>query len=69
VVGGKSAREFRSGLSYRRVVEVLLVGKLPDFRDIGVVDLDLVMDLVDGAGRLRRYDEHRSDPDGAQAQF
>ena len=61
--------KFRGGLSYRRIVEVLLVGKLPDFRDIGVVDLDLVMDLVDGERRLGRYHEHRGDPGGTQAQF
>ena len=50
VVGGESAGN--SGrLPHRRKVEMLLVGELPDFRDIGVVDLDLVVDLVDGESR------------------
>src|SRR5208282_4566970 len=50
VVRAEAARKPRLRLSHRRIVEVLLVGPLSDFRDLGVVDLDLVVDLVGGQG-------------------
>ena len=43
MVGGKSARKLRLRLSHHRIVEMLLVGPLSDFRNLGVVDLDLVV--------------------------
>ena len=66
--------KFRLRLSHRRIVEVLLVGPLPDLRDLGVVDLDLVVDLVDGEGRPGRHYKERGGTDcdnagGAKLRF
>ena len=59
MVGGESSGEFRLRLSRRCKVEVLLVGPLPDLRDRGVLDLDLVVDLIDGECRPGRHHKER----------
>jgi hypothetical protein len=46
---------------------MLLVGPLPDFGDLGVVDLDLVVDLVGGKGGPAR--ERGNERYDAQGQF
>jgi hypothetical protein len=74
VVGGKSAWQFRLRLSYRGIVEVLLVGPLPNFSDLCVVDLDLVMDLVGGqGGSIHDHEDSRgtrgNKRDGIQGKF
>ena len=70
----EAAREFRGRLPYAGKIEVLLVGPLPDLGDVGVVDLDFVMDLVDsqrgpGCGH-KDYSGAGSDKPGSpKAQF
>ena len=46
----KAAREFRLLLADRREIQVLFIAPLADIIDIGVINLDFVMDLVDGQG-------------------
>ena len=63
----KSAGDFRLGLPDRRIIEMLLVGPLPDLGDLSVVDLDLVVDLVGGkGGPARQRGDKRDD---AELQF
>jgi hypothetical protein len=51
---------------------VLLVGPLPDLRDLGVVDLDLVVDLIDAEGRPSGHHKDHGGGDntgGTRARF
>jgi hypothetical protein len=59
MVRGESAGDFRLNLAARHVIEVLLVGPLPDRRDLGVVDLDFVVDLIGGHGGAIREGKDR----------
>jgi hypothetical protein len=48
VVQGKATREFGNGLTDGRKIEVLPICPLANLGNLGIVDLDLVMDLIDG---------------------
>ena len=48
-----------SSLTDAREIQVLLIAPLADLVDFGVVDLDLVMDLVDGQSRAGRQRQKR----------
>ena len=59
VVRRKAARKFRLLLTDSREIQVLFIAPLADIVDIGVIDLDLVMDLVDGQSRPGRQRQER----------
>ena len=50
MVRREAAWEFRLRLTDRCKIEMLLVGPMPNLSEVAVIDLDLVMDLVDGQG-------------------
>ena len=51
MVGCKAAREFRLRLSDCCKIEMLLIGPLSDLGHVTFIDLDFVMNLVDGQRR------------------
>jgi hypothetical protein len=59
VVRREAAREFRPSLTDARVIQMLFIAPLADVVDFGVVDLDLVMDLVYGQSRPGRQRHER----------
>jgi hypothetical protein len=59
VIRCEAAGEFWHRLPDRRKVKVLLIGPLPDLGDVSVVDLDFIVDLVDGRCRAgSQRDDH-----------
>ena len=59
VVRRKSARKLRLLLTDSREIQVLFVAPLADIVDIGIIDLDFVMDLVNGQRRVSRQRQER----------
>jgi len=59
VVRRKSARKLRLLLTDSREIQVLFIAPLADIVDIGIIDLDFVMDLVNGQRRVSRQRQER----------
>jgi hypothetical protein len=57
----KATRKFRLRLSYRRKVQMLLIAPLSDTGDFRVINLDFVVDLVDGQSRAGFSREEQRD--------
>jgi hypothetical protein len=61
----EAAREFRLRLPDCCEIEVLLVRPLPNLSHVALIDLDFVMDLIDGqGGPAYQYENAGSDKPG-----
>ena len=59
VVRREAARKFWPRLTDAHVIQMLFIAPLADIVDFGLVDLDLIMDLVYGRSRPGRRRQER----------